>query len=186
MSGLEFHPLTPERWADLEELFGPRGACGGCWCMWWRLSRSQWTKQKGAGNRRTFRKLVQAGNPPGLLAYSQGRPVAWCALGPREIYPVLERSRTLARVDDRPVWSITCLFVARPFRRRGVTAKLLAASVQWARRRGARIVEGYPVEPRQAALPDAFAWTGTASAFRKAGFGEVARRSATRPIMRKR
>lgn len=186
MSGrLEFHPLTPERWADLEELLGPRGACAGCWCMWWRLKRSEWTRQKGTGNQRAFRKIVEAGDPPGILAYAGGKPVGWCAIGPRETYPVLERSRILKRVDDQPVWSVTCFFVARPWRRKGVTEKLLAAAVKYARRRGAKIVEGYPVEPRQARIPDAFAWTGFAAAFRKAGFVEVARRSAGRPVVRR-
>jgi GNAT superfamily N-acetyltransferase len=121
---------------------------------------------------------------PGVLAYAGGQPVGWCAVAPREQYPLLERSRTLARVDSKAVWSVTCLFVARPFRRAGVSVQLLRAAAVHARSRGAAIVEGYPVEPRTDAMPDAFAWTGLVSAFRKAGFREVARRSATRPIMR--
>ena len=110
---LQFHPLTPDRWADLEALFGPRGACAGCWCMWWRLQRAEWNKSKGESNRRAFRKLVAAGREPGILAYAGGRPVGWCAIEPRESYPVLEGARTLSRVDSKPVWSITCLFVER-------------------------------------------------------------------------
>ena len=181
---LQFHPLIPQRWPDLEELFGERGACGGCWCMWWRLARSEWTRQKGSANKAAFRKIVQAGPSPGLLAYADGRPIGWCALGPRADYPVLERSRSLQPIDAQPVWSVTCFFVARPFRRKGVSGRLLEAAVGYARLRGARIVEGYPVEPRQSIMPDAFAWTGTAAAFRGAGFTEVARRSPSRPIMR--
>ena len=182
MRGLEFHPLTPARWGDLEELFGPRGACGGCWCMWWRLARPEWTKGKGEPNKQAFRKIVNAGMPPGILAYAEGKAVGWCAVGPRETYPVLGRSRTLRPVDDRAVWSVTCFFVARPFRRKGVTEKLLRAAVKYARSCGAKIVEGYPVE---GAVADAFAWTGFVGVFRKAGFEEVARRSKGRPIMRR-
>jgi hypothetical protein len=104
---LEVHPVTPERWQDLEALFGERGACGGCWCMWWRLSRSQFEHQKGQQNREAFRAIVLSAEVPGLLAYKDGQPIAWCALAPRERYPVLERSRTLKRIDDEPVWSIT-------------------------------------------------------------------------------
>ncbi|HEX8693813.1 MAG TPA: GNAT family N-acetyltransferase [Longimicrobium sp.] len=181
---LAFHPLTPERWADLEELFGARGACGGCWCMWWRLPRSQYTEQKGEGNRRALRALVDSGRVPGILAYADGRPVGWCAVEPREAYPALERSRNLRRVDDEPVWSVTCFFVARGWRRRGVTARLLRAAVEHVRARGGRVVEGYPVEPRRDGVPGAFAWTGFASAFRRAGFVEAARRSDSRPVMR--
>jgi len=184
VSGLEFHPLTPERWGDLEALFGPRGACAGCWCMFWRLKRSEWTRQKGDGNRRALRKFAEAGDPLGVLAYAEGKAVAWCAVGPRESYPALERSRILKPVDDQPVWSVTCFFVARAWRRKGVTPKLLEAAVRYARSRGAKIVEGYPVEPR-GTMPDAFAWTGFAGAFRGAGFVEVARRSAGRPIFRR-
>lgn len=154
--------------------------------MHWRLSRTNFEKTKGAGNRRAFMRLVQSGEPPGILAYRGGRPVGWCAVGPRESYPVLERSRVLARVDDRRVWSVTCLFVLKPERRRGLSVELLRAAASHARRRGARILEGYPVEARSGRLPDAFAWTGLPAAFRRAGFTEVARRSPTRPFMRRR
>lgn len=181
---LEFHPLTPERWQELEALFGERGACGGCWCMWWRVKRSQFEKQKGEENRKAFKKIVESGEIPGLLAYAEGQPIAWCSVAPRENFPVLGRSRTLKRVDDEPVWSVVCFFVAKPFRRRGVTIELLKAAVAYARGQGARIVEGYPVEPKKPNMPAPFAWTGTASAFRRAGFVEVLRRSETRPIMR--
>jgi len=152
--------------------------------MWWRLKRSEWTRQKGEGNRRALRKLAEAGEPLGVLAYAEGKAVGWCAVGPRENYPVLERSRILQRVDEEPVWSVTCFFLARPWRRKGVTGKLLEAAVKFARSRGAKIVEGYPLEPRRGTIPDAFAWTGLPGAFREAGFVEVARRSAGRPIFR--
>lgn len=153
--------------------------------MWWRQSRAEFARRKGAANKRAFRALVDSGAVPGLLGYLEGRPVAWCALQPREAYPALARSRVLAPVDERPVWSVPCFFVARPFRRRGLTAALLREAVRYAARQGARIVEGYPVEPRSGRLPDAFAWTGLVSSFRAAGFSEAARRSPGRPVMRR-
>lgn len=183
--GLKIFPLTPDRWPDVEKLFGERGACGGCWCMWWRLARSDFQKQKGSGNKRAFQKIVKRGPPPGLVAYADGQPVAWCALAPRESYPALGRSRILKPVDERPVWSVTCLFIARPFRKKGVSAQMLSAAADYAKGQGAEIIEGYPVEPQNGPMADVFVFTGLASAFRKAGYDEAARRSKTRPIMRR-
>ncbi|MBI4467224.1 MAG: GNAT family N-acetyltransferase [Acidobacteria bacterium] len=153
--------------------------------MYWRRPRSQFLEQRGPGNKRTLKRMVAAGKPPGLLAYANGQPIGWCALAPRAAYSGLERSRVLKPVDEKPVWSVVCFFVARPYRGRGLTVKLLGAAAAYARKQGARILEGYPVEPKRGRWPDAFAYTGTASAFRRAGFREVARRSATRPLMRR-
>ncbi len=178
--------LTIERWPDLEMLFGVRGACGGCWCMWWRLSHSQWTANKGDRNKSAFKRVVKAGPPPGLIGYAEGQPVAWIALGPREDYPRFERSRVLKALDDQRVWSITCFFVLKSHRRRGYSVRMLKEAVDFARSCGARIVEGYPIDPRQKESPDAFVWTGLSSTFVRAGFTEVARRSPTRPIMRRK
>jgi len=188
---LRIVPLTAERWPDLERLFGVRGACGGCWCMWWRLPRREFLAGKvpgagvkGEGNRRAFRRVVEDGEVPGLLAYEGDEPVGWVAVQPRETYPRLDRSRTLARVDDRPVWSITCFYVARSHRRRGVARALAAASLRHARERGARIVEAYPVDSAKRSA-DPFVYTGPAATFEGLGFREVARRSRTRPILRR-
>jgi GNAT superfamily N-acetyltransferase len=187
---LTFRPLSQKNWPDLESLFGPRGASGGCWCMWWRLKRSEYEETKGDGNRLLFQKVVSSGAPTGVLAYADGKPVAWCAIAPRQNYPALARSRVLMPVDNKPVWSVTCFYVARDWRRVGITPALLKAAVEYARKRGATIVEGYPHDlPSRkgndaTTLPDAFAWTGFASAFRQAGFHEVARRSKSRPVMR--
>ena len=183
-SDLAFQPLTPERWGDLEDLFGSRGACGGCWCMWWRQTQAEFDRNKGEPNRRAMKRIVESGRVPGILAYDQGRPVGWCSVGPRESYPRLKRSRILKRIDNRPVWSAVCFFVARSHRRRGLATGLLRAAVEHAGRNGARIVEGYPVEPRKESAPDVFVYHGLASQFRRAGFREAARRSETRPIMR--
>jgi GNAT superfamily N-acetyltransferase len=184
LSDLKFQPVTAKRWKDLVSLFGERGACGGCWCMWWRLSRSQFNKQKGEGNKKTLKKIVDAGEIPGILAYTEGEPIGWCSVAPRETFSTLERSRILKRVDEKPVWSVVCFFIAKPFRQKGVTVKLLKSAIEYAKKHGAKIVEGYPIEPKKGKMPDVFANTGLASAFRQAGFVEVVRRSETRPIMR--
>jgi GNAT superfamily N-acetyltransferase len=181
---LVFRPLTPDRWNDFAVLFGERGACGGCWCMYWRLPRSEFVTHKGAGNKRALKKLTDKGIASGLLAYAGDEPVGWVALAPREEYCTLARSRVLKPVDDQPVWSVTCFFIAKPYRNRGICSQLLTAAVAYAGKQGARIVEGYPNELKSGRLPDPFVYTGLASAFRKAGFKEVLRRSATRPIMR--
>ncbi|MBN1163406.1 MAG: GNAT family N-acetyltransferase [Candidatus Krumholzibacteriota bacterium] len=182
---LEFHPLTMKHWKDFVSLFGPRGACGGCWCMFWRLSGKEFEARKGEGNKKAMRTLVNSGEVPGILAFHQGRAVGWCALAPRGSYPTLSRSRILKPVDERPCWSVSCFFIDKAYRRKGVSTRLLEAAVAYARSRGARLVEGYPVEPRpgKEAVP-VFAYTGLSRAFIRAGFKEVARRSPTRPIMR--
>jgi GNAT superfamily N-acetyltransferase len=181
---LEFHPLTAERWGDLERLFCERGACGGCWCMWWRLTHSEFMKQRGEGNRKALKNIVDSGKVPGILAYIEDQPVGWCAIAPRETFSKLSRSRILKPVDDKPVWSVVCFFIDKTFRRKGISVRLLKAAVEHAEEEGGRIVEGYPVEPGKGRTPDPFAYTGLSSAFRKAGFVEVERRSETRPIMR--
>lgn len=181
---LEFHPLTPERRPDFEALFGPRGATGGCWCMWWKFSRAEFERQKGEGNKRAMKALVESGDVPGILAYVDGRAVGWCAVAPRDKYPVLNRSRNLKPVDETPVWAVTCFFVHKQYRRHGITAALLRAAIDYVRAQGGRIVEGYPVEPKSDDMPDVFAWTGLAPVFVAAGFTEVLRRSEKRPIMR--
>jgi len=183
-SDVQFRPLTLANWADLETLFGPRGACGGCWCMTWRLSASAFERNKGAGNRRALRKIVASGEPTGILAYLEHEPIGWCAVAPRERYVRLAGSRVLKPVDSCPVWSVSCLYVARAHRRGGLSAMLLAAAARYVAEQGGQTLEGYPLDPKKR-LPDAFAWTGLLPAFRKAGFQEVARRSPTRPIMRK-
>lgn len=181
----EFHPLTSARWLDFEKLFGPRGACGGCWCMYWRLTRTQFNDQQGELNRRSIKALVDVGAVPGILAYIDDQPVGWCSVAPREEFSALARSRILKPIDDQPVWSVVCFFITRQQRRKGLTVELLEAAVEYAHAKGASIIEGYPVEPREGKAPDVFVFTGLASAFKQAGFTEVLRRSETRPIMRR-
>ena len=181
---LSFQPLTTDQWDDFVSLFGERGACGGCWCMLWRLKRSVFEAQKGEQNKIAMKELVKAGEKPGIIAYLNDEPIGWCALSKRENYPALERSRILKKVDDQSVWSISCFFIHKNYRRKGLSSKLLEFAIEFCKINGATIVEGYPIEPKKEKMPAVFAWTGIASAYLKAGFTEVERRSDTRPIMR--
>jgi len=180
----DFQALTPKRWADFEELFGEHGATGGCWCMWWRLTGKEFDAQKGERNRRAMKAIVDCGRIPGILAYHEGRAVGWCSVAPRGEFPRLERSRLLKPVDSQRVWSVMCFFVAKEYRHRGVAERVLKAAVEYVRKQGGRIVEGYAVEPKEGKIPDLFAYHGPASLYRSVGFKEVARRSETRPMMR--
>ena len=181
---LTYHPLSSDRWKDVEGLFGPKGACAGCWCMQWKQKQSEYDAKRGDANKRLFKKLVMSGKEMGILAYADGEAVGWCAVAPREEYSRLARSRVLKPVDDMEVWSVVCFFIRSAYRKKGVSAGLLKAAVEFAAERGAKIIEGYPIEPKTESYPSVYAWTGFASAFKKAGFKEVERRSLTRPIMR--
>lgn len=182
---LSFRPLSASTWADFETLFGERGACGGCWCMTPRLRSGDYERQKGEGNKKAMHELAQRNEHTGILAYEGHTAVGWCAVAPREKFLRLENSRILQRVDEQPVWSVTCLFIMKAWRRKGLSTQLINAAAAYARKNGAKILEGYPVLPKQGEMPDVFAYSGLYSSFIKAGFSEVARRSETRPIVRR-
>jgi GNAT superfamily N-acetyltransferase len=129
------------------------------------------------------KSIIDSGTVTGLLAYLHGEVVGWVAVEPRSAYPKLAHSRALKPVDDQPVWSVTCFFVAKGFRRKGITVELLKAAIEHVRKQGGKIVEGYPVDAKKD-MPAPFVYTGTASAFQQAGFQEVARHTPTRPIFR--
>ncbi len=181
---LEFHPLRPGRWDDFEALFGPRGAMGGCWCMWWRIKRKEFEANQYEGNRTAMKAIVDGGSVPGLLAYHGDAPIGWVSVGPRTDFGVLQRSPILKPVDDQPVWSIVCFFVQKAYKGRGLSGRLLDGAVDYAAAQGATIVEGYPIAPKSDDVPDLYSFTGFLSTFQAAGFVEVARRSEHRPIMR--
>jgi GNAT superfamily N-acetyltransferase len=179
MSDWAAYPLTAERWADFERLFGERGAYGGCWCMWWRIRRAAFRALSGSQRKAAMRTVVAAGEIPGLLAYAGAEPIAWCSLGPREHFPALGRSRTLQRPGDEPVWSIVCFFVAAPYRRQGVARRLLRDAVAYALAQGARTVEAYPVAPgreRRGTQAVMELFPGPVAAYHDAGFVTVRER----------
>jgi GNAT superfamily N-acetyltransferase len=180
---IDVQPAAAASWPAIVALFGARGACGGCWCMWWRKPSAQFERDKGDVNRAEFRALVDAGDAPGLLGYHQGEPVGWIAVAPRTVYPRAARSQVARPVTDEPgAWLISCLFVRRDHRGHGHAVTLVRQAAEWAGRCGAAVVQAIPTEPgaRQA---DVFVWTGVASTFAAAGFTEVARNRPSRPLM---
>ena len=152
--------------------------------MAWRLKSSDFEKQKGQGNKKAMRNLVRKNEQIGIIAYMGKQPVGWCAAAPRDKFIRLNNSRVLKRIDDEPVWSITCFFIAKEFRRMGLSTELLKGVINFCRKKKIKILEGYPGVPYSKNIPAAFAWTGIPSSFEKAGFSEAARRSKSRPIMR--
>jgi len=183
-SKYKFFPVTNERWKDFEKLFGEKGVCAGCWCMYWRLKQSVLNAQKGNGNKRAMKKIIGSDKIPGILAYSEGEPIGWCSVARREDFSRLDNSRILKPIDEKSVWSVVCFFIHKDHRKMGLSIALLNAAKKYVTSSGGIILEGYPIEPRKDKMPDAFAWTGISAAFQSAGFKEVARRSETRPIMR--
>lgn len=182
---MKIEPLTAETWPAFEALMGPKGGYGGCWCMLWRKPKAEHDRDSGDPNRAGIEALAKSDLPPGLIAIRDGRPAGWISVAPRAAFVRLENSRVLQPVDDAEVWSVSCFLIAKEFRRQGVALALLEAACDFVRKRGGRIVEGYPIAPKNTPYPAAYAWTGFEKVFLDAGFEEVARRSPTRPIMRK-
>lgn len=177
---ISIRPLTPELWPALEDLFADSAVCSRCWCMGPRIGAA-YRKRAPAINRAAFRKLVKSGPPPGLLAFDGDLAVAWCQLTPREQVPELDRAWRLRRVDDLPVWSLSCFYVRKSHRRRGLTSLLIAGAVKAAKRAGAPALEAYPLD--RTLTPSATS-TGVCTSFERAGFKTVARHVPPRPIMR--
>ncbi len=190
-SALVAHPLTSQRWADLERLFGPNGAYSNCWCAFQRVSGREFSAgcaNRGAGNRALLRALTDEGRRPGLIAYRDGQPVGWVSVGPRPEFGRILRS-PIAKLDadekaDASVWSIVCFYIPRGLRGQGIGQALLAEAVIRARVGGARMVEAYPVDTAGRRVPSSSAYTGTVDLFRRAGFRRrPPRGTAGRPVM---
>lgn len=180
---ISFQPLNPDRWDDFVYLFGEKGAYGGCWCMWWRITRSQFDNNKNAGNKQAMKNLVDSGEIPGILAYMGDKAVGWCSVAPREKFGSLNRSPVLKRIDDKPVWSIVCLFLDKKQRGIGLAKFLVLGAIDYVRENGGRIIESYPylTPERNSALTN---FMGTPELFKQLGFVECARPSASKLIMR--
>ncbi|MGE5089383.1 MAG: N-acetyltransferase family protein [Candidatus Levyibacteriota bacterium] len=183
------HPLTPARWDDLQKIFDAKGCsvARGCWCMYYRVSGTGAYTRPGDDQRSRSRAALKAlaahDPPPGLIGYRGRTPVGWISLGPREDYARLARSPTMRPVDARNVWSIVCFVVPSEYRGQGVARALLAGAVEYARARGVRLLEAYPVDGLAPSAPDA-PWFGAKAMFDDAGFTEVARRKPARPVVR--
>jgi ribosomal protein S18 acetylase RimI-like enzyme len=186
---LTIHPLTPARWPDLEAVFNARGCSEArrCWCMYYRVSGKGGYTRPGASQparaKAALRALAEQNPPPGLLGYRGKEPVGWISLGPREDYAKLANSPVMKPVDGEAVWSIVCLVVPSEFRGQGVARELVAGAVAYARQRGVRLLEAYPVDKSEPSATQA-PWFGSKAMFDEAGFEEVARRKPARPIVR--
>jgi len=176
----DIYPLTPDLWPALEDLFGEHWPVDGCWCMYWRIGNN-YRKRPSDANKAAFCELVKSGPPPGLLAFDGDLAVGWCQLTPRDVLPWLDHTWRLKRVDDVPVWSLSCFYVRKGYRKRGVTSALIAAALDTAKRAGAPALEAYPLDAK---LTPSTSHTGYASTFARAGFKIVARHVPSRPIMR--
>ncbi len=178
--------LRPDDWSHIAKLFGDRGACGGCWCMSWRVPHGgkTWQAVVGEPNRKAFRKLVQSGEAHGILAFDQGNPVGWCNFGKRADFPRTETVKAYKRDDIEGVWAINCFFVLKDYRNGGLSAQLLEAAVKAIKKHKGKIIEGYPVPLTKDGnkLPAAFSYTGPEAIFQRAGFTEAQRISHSRPL----
>jgi len=177
---LRVRPLTPDLWPSLVDLFGEKGACNGCWCMYWRIGPA-YRKRPRDLNKQDFVEIVENGPPPGLLAFDGDLAVGWCQLTPRDGLPWLDRARRLKRIDRVPVWSLSCFYVRKGHRRKGVTRALIAGAVDAAKRAKAPALEAYPLDGDKSPSSTS---TGYKTTFARAGFKVVACHSPERPIMR--
>jgi len=182
---LTFEPLSENNWSKFEDLFGQKGACGNCWCMSFRLKKSDFENGKiNDGNKNSMHTLVREKLPTGILAIYNRRAIAWAALAPREVFVKIENSRIHKRIDNKQVWSIPCTFIDKKFRRMGVSVKFLQGIIQYAKNQGINIIEAYPTIPTAGKLPDAFAWVGLYKSFERSGFQIVDQTSKNRPMVR--
>ncbi len=185
VGNLKFEPLTRRSWGKFVELFGDRGACADCWCMYYRLARSEFKRgQAGFLNKGRMKRLVWSGKPVGLLAVYLKEAVGWLALAPREDFVKLKSSRVHKPVDNLPVWSITCFFIRRDFRRKGLSEALLNGAIAYARKKRIKVLEAYPVILAKKKWPDSFLWVGLYKSFERVGFEIVDRTSKSRPTVR--
>jgi GNAT superfamily N-acetyltransferase len=179
-TALTIRLAIPKLWPAIESLFGPKGACNNCWCMYWRIG-AEYRRNAPAKNKSAFKSVIRQGPPPGLIAFDGTVAVGWCQLTPRKDLAWLERTWGPKVIDETPVWSISCLYVRVGHRRKGVTAALLAAAIAAAKKGKAAALEAYPLDARKS--PSATG-TGYASTFARAGFKIVAHPTPSRPIMR--
>ena len=179
----EYHPLMPDRWADFEQLFGPNGACAGCWCAWFLMNNKEFNTSHKEGHKELMRTLVHSGVEPGIIAYADGIPAGWVALAPRENYKRLATSKHLGPVDDQSVWVISCFFIHREYRHQGLMEKLITAATEYAKEKSVKILEAFPIDAKEKISPLSL-FTGKADVFYKLGFEQVALREY-RPILRK-
>lgn len=182
-------PLTAERWPLFEELFGKQGACYGCWCTHFRLPPAVRRENDRQRNKDFIRARIEAGPPPGLLALEAGQAVGWMQVGPRADVPEFNNAgRVSAPVEasdgiDPAVWAISCFFIRGKARGKGLTHRLVAAGIDFAREGGARVLEACPIDQSKDSRSIGL-FVGSTRVFEKAGFSVAAQRKIGRPLMR--
>lgn len=187
--GIRIVPATAARWDDFADLFGPSGACYGCWCMHWRQSHAERAKATAKGSKALIKKRFHKSPPPGLLAYEGKQAVGWVQVTPRSEVPRFNSPRASsapleeAEAGDPKMWAITCFFFRKSHRGKGLSHDMVAAAVDYAGKHGAVRVEACPMQRAEKAGSVGL-YVGSAPVFEKAGFVEVARRIPNRPLMR--
>lgn len=188
IDGFTIEPLTEKRFDDFVAVLG-KGGIGGCWCMYWTTDTTQEWRENAKGgstapNKALMQDLVATGPPPGLIAYDDDEPVAWCRVVARSTLPGLKRSTHFSTdLDIEGVWSLPCFVVRKEHRGRGLSGALTKAAMELAANQGARVLEAYPWETDGQEDPTSI-YTGVASTFRRLGFEEVQRKAAHKPMMR--
>lgn len=181
---LKFDSLTASNWKQFEILMGEKGGCGNCWCMFFRLPYKDFQENKPDGNKKLMKQLVKKGMPQGLIASMNNDPVGWIAMAPREDYMQIENSRVFKRIDDKQVWSITCFFIKKEFRHKGLTQQLIKGAVDFAKKKKIKTLEAYPAIPYSEKVPPPFLWVGVLSSFIKNGFKIVKQNSKSKAMVR--
>ena len=180
-------PLTPQHWDAFAQLFGKQGACYGCWCTYFRLAPKDRRNNDREANKSHMKQRVMVGPPPGILAVEEGIAIGWLQVGPRADVPQWNSARRVsapledATANDPQVWAMSCFFVAKPARKRGLTRRLIESGLDFARLNGARLVEACPMDRSKSPLS---LFVGSSHIFREAGFEQIALRKDGRPLMR--
>jgi GNAT superfamily N-acetyltransferase len=187
-------PANEATWEDLQAIFGARGPASRCQCQRYRLaSQESFAAVPTEVRADRLRRQTECGHPDadttsGLVAYSADEPVGWCAVAPRASYAGLARAYKvpwLGRTEDptdESVWAVTCLLTRAGFRRRGISRSLAEAAVIFARGRGARALEAYPMTTTASITEELH--VGTYDTFAAAGLCEVSRPTPRRAVMR--
>jgi predicted GNAT family acetyltransferase len=189
MNDFKALPLTADRWGDFEQVFGPQGACYGCWCTYFRITTDQRKLMDGDAKKAFMRARVDRGPPPGLLGYLEGSPVAWVQVGPRAELPQWNSPKTVSRpldpgdAEDPAVWAVSCFFMLSKQRGRGLSHRMLSEAIVFAENNDARVLEACPID-RTKQSKSVGLYVGSTRIFEAAGFSEVARRKDGRPLMR--
>jgi GNAT superfamily N-acetyltransferase len=155
--------------------------------MWWRVeTQKNWKEFRGTKAKEALRNLIQKGKAHGMLAFAGDEPVGWCSFGPRTDFPCLARIRAYKRADISDVWSVNCFFIDRRWRGKGLACGLLRASVDAMRKRGVKLVEGYPMTTTRDGrrLSAGMTWRGPLKIFEALGFKTVQATNPWKPLVR--